>query len=71
MQRIQGNLHFLYFKLLQYVKLSATRSNLQKDGLHFRQPWVLRVQEEVRSLRQKVDEMAAELAQLKELLTRK
>ncbi|KAL0703674.1 hypothetical protein Bca4012_070099 [Brassica carinata] len=42
-----------------------------KDGLHFRQPWVLGVQEEVRSLRQKVDEMAAELAQLKELLTRK
>ncbi|KAF3570682.1 hypothetical protein F2Q69_00060852 [Brassica cretica] len=46
-------------------------SNLQKDGLHFRQPWVLRVQEEVRSLRQKVDEMAAEIAQLKDLLTRK
>ncbi|KAL0668453.1 hypothetical protein Bca4012_031157 [Brassica carinata] len=41
------------------------------DGLHFRQPWVLGVKEEVRSLRQEVNEMAAEIAQLKELLTRK
>ncbi|CAN6931646.1 unnamed protein product [Brassica oleracea] len=48
---------------------AATTSNLHNDGLHFRQPWVLGVQEEVRSLRQKVDEMAAEIAQLKELLT--
>ncbi|KAF3548513.1 hypothetical protein DY000_02008952 [Brassica cretica] len=43
----------------------------KNDGLHFCQPWVLGVQEEVRSLRQKVDKMAAEIAQLKELLTRK
>ncbi|KAF3547818.1 hypothetical protein DY000_02005557 [Brassica cretica] len=51
--------------------LPGRRSNLQKYGLHSRQPWVIGVQEEVRSLRQKVDEMAAEIAQLKELLTRK
>ncbi|KAF3570683.1 hypothetical protein F2Q69_00060853 [Brassica cretica] len=48
-----------------------TCNTYKKDGLHFRQPWVLGVQEEVRSLKRKVDEMAAEIAQLKELLTRK
>ncbi|KAL0899241.1 hypothetical protein Bca101_083202 [Brassica carinata] len=43
----------------------------KNDGIHFRQPWVLGVQEEVCSLRQKVDKMAAKIAQLKEVLTRK
>lgn len=63
---------------MQNVKLSATMWNLHNDGFHFRQPWVLGVEEEVRSLRQDVDKMAEEMhkmaeeiAQLKDLLTRK
>ncbi|XP_048621496.1 uncharacterized protein LOC106414072 [Brassica napus] len=40
------------------------------DGMHFRQPWVFGVEEEVRSLRREVDDMAAEIAKLKRLITR-
>ncbi|CAG7870108.1 unnamed protein product [Brassica rapa] len=40
------------------------------DGFHFRQPWVLGVQEEVQMLRKHVDVMAAEIAELKYKLTR-
>ena len=45
-----------------------TCNAFKDDGLHFRQPWVIGVQEEVRRLRQEVDEMAAEIAELKKLL---
>ncbi|XP_056864003.1 uncharacterized protein LOC130511154 [Raphanus sativus] len=54
-----------------------TCNEYKNDGFHFRQPWVLGVEEEVRSLRQEVDKMAEEMhkmaeeiAQLKDLLTR-
>ncbi|CDY34550.1 BnaC03g56500D [Brassica napus] len=48
---------------------SSTRIFYQAEGTSLATH--TRVQEEVRSLRQKVDEMAAEIAQLKDLLTRK
>ncbi|KAG2322870.1 hypothetical protein Bca52824_016083 [Brassica carinata] len=40
------------------------------DGLHFRQPWVIGVEEEVLRLRKEVDAMAAEIAALKLLIPR-
>ncbi|KAL0795450.1 hypothetical protein Bca101_066827 [Brassica carinata] len=40
------------------------------DGLHFRQPWVIGVEEEVLRLREEVDAMAAEIAALKLLIPR-
>ena len=43
---------------------------MQNDGLHFRQPWVFGVQEEVEKLIKRVEEMAAEIAELKDKLTR-
>ncbi|KAG2314795.1 hypothetical protein Bca52824_017917 [Brassica carinata] len=42
----------------------------ENDGLHFRQPWVFGVQEEVEKLIKRVEEMAAEIAELKDKLTR-
>ncbi|CAG7888608.1 unnamed protein product [Brassica rapa] len=45
--------------------------NFDNDGFHFRQPWVFfGVHEEVAKLRKRVDEMAAEIAELKDKLTR-
>ncbi|KAF3576105.1 hypothetical protein DY000_02030504 [Brassica cretica] len=58
-------------KEMKKMKKHCDMLQPKNDGLHFRQPWVLGVQEEVRSFRQEVDEMAAEIAQLKELFTRK
>ena len=43
---------------------------VQNDGFHFRQPWVFGVQEEVEKLRDRVDAMAAEIAELKYNLAR-
>ncbi|KAG2300169.1 hypothetical protein Bca52824_036641 [Brassica carinata] len=42
-----------------------TCKNFEIDGFHFRQPWVFGVQEEVEKLRDRVDAMAAEIAELK------
>ncbi|KAG2304095.1 hypothetical protein Bca52824_032746 [Brassica carinata] len=42
----------------------------ENDGLHFRQPWVFGVQQEVEKLIKRVEEMAAEIAELKDKLTR-
>ncbi|CAH8313070.1 unnamed protein product [Eruca vesicaria subsp. sativa] len=42
-----------------------TSNEFKDDGLHFRQPWVIRVQEEISRLSKKVDEMPAEIAELK------
>ncbi|KAL0712720.1 hypothetical protein Bca4012_019698 [Brassica carinata] len=42
----------------------------ENDGFHFRQPWVFGVQEEVEKLRDRVDAMAAEIAELKYNLAR-
>lgn len=61
---------YLLFNSLQYVKLSQTTWNLQNDGLHFRQPWVNGVEEEVRRPKKEVAKMAVELAHLKDLITR-
>nr|VDD54827.1 unnamed protein product [Brassica oleracea] len=47
-----------------------TCKRYKDDGMHFRQPWVFGVEEEVRSLRREVDDMAAEIAKLKRLITR-
>ncbi|KAL0876824.1 hypothetical protein Bca101_026529 [Brassica carinata] len=47
-----------------------TCKNFENDGFHFRQPWVFGVQEEVEKLRDRVDAMAAEIAELKYNLAR-
>ncbi|XP_056841662.1 uncharacterized protein LOC130510808 [Raphanus sativus] len=47
-----------------------TCDKFEDDGLHFRQPWVIGVEEEVRRLRKEVDDMAAEIAALKLLIPR-
>ncbi|KAL0702220.1 hypothetical protein Bca4012_058342 [Brassica carinata] len=47
-----------------------TCDKLEDDGLHFRQPWVIGVEEEVLRLRKEVDAMAAEIAALKLLIPR-
>ncbi|KAF8080728.1 hypothetical protein N665_0925s0011 [Sinapis alba] len=47
-----------------------TCSRFKDDGLHFRQPWVIGVQEEVDCLRKEVDDMTAEIAELKKLILR-
>ncbi|KAG2312614.1 hypothetical protein Bca52824_024171 [Brassica carinata] len=39
------------------------------DGLHFRQPWVFGVQQEVEKFIKRVEEMAAEIAEIKDKLT--
>ncbi|KAF3587089.1 hypothetical protein F2Q69_00027453 [Brassica cretica] len=44
-----------------------TCNEFEDDGLHIRQPWVIRVEEEVRRLREEVNAMAAEIAQPKKL----
>ncbi|KAF3581189.1 hypothetical protein DY000_02033598 [Brassica cretica] len=43
-----------------------TCDNFEDDGLHFRQPWVFVIQDEVKSLLTRVDEMVAEIAELKD-----
>ncbi|KAF3539199.1 hypothetical protein Bca4012_051354 [Brassica carinata] len=43
--------------------------NFENDGFHFRQLWVFGVQEEVAMLKKRVDEMAAEISELKDKLT--
>ena len=43
---------------------------VQNDGFNFRQPWVFGVQKEVEKLRDRVDAMAAEIAELKYNLAR-
>lgn len=48
----------------------TTGFSQQDDGLHFRQPWVIGVEEEVLRLRTEVDAMAAEIAALKLLIPR-
>ncbi|KAH0892875.1 hypothetical protein HID58_055304, partial [Brassica napus] len=40
------------------------------DGLHFRQPWVFAIQDEVKGLLQRVYEMAVEITDLKDQLKR-
>ncbi|KAL0886457.1 hypothetical protein Bca101_010440 [Brassica carinata] len=47
-----------------------TCNAFEDDGLHFRQPWVIGVEEEVRHLRKEVDDMAGEIAALKQLIPR-
>ncbi|KAL0854728.1 hypothetical protein Bca101_059880 [Brassica carinata] len=47
-----------------------TCDKFEDDGLHFRQPWVIGVEEEVLRLREEVDAMAAEIAALKLLIPR-
>ncbi|CAF2098819.1 BnaA05g17870D [Brassica napus] len=40
---------------------------VHNDGLHFRQPWVFDVQEEVQRLKKRMNKMADEIAELKSL----
>ncbi|KAF8114173.1 hypothetical protein N665_0040s0028 [Sinapis alba] len=47
-----------------------TCSRFKDDGLHFRQAWVIGVQEEMDRLRKEVDDMAVEIAELKKLILR-
>ncbi|KAL0898265.1 hypothetical protein Bca101_082226 [Brassica carinata] len=47
-----------------------TCAKFEDDGLHFRQPWVIGVEEEVLRLRKEMDDMAAEIAALKLLIPR-
>ncbi|KAL0725954.1 hypothetical protein Bca4012_040553 [Brassica carinata] len=54
-----------YFTCKKY----ETMLNVQDDGMHFRQPWAFGVEEEVKSLRREVNDMAEEIAQLKRLIT--
>ncbi|CAF1707995.1 hypothetical protein Bca4012_005931 [Brassica carinata] len=42
----------------------------EDDGLHFRQPWVFAIQDEVKGLLQRVYEMAVEITDLKDQLKR-
>ena len=52
------------------VKLTSSLvETVQDDGLHFRQPWVFGVQQEVERLRREVKELAEEIAKLKRLIT--
>ncbi|KAL0801056.1 hypothetical protein Bca101_056232 [Brassica carinata] len=46
-----------------------TCSAYKNDGLHFRQPWVNGVEEEVCRLKSEVAKMAVEIAHLKDLIT--
>ncbi|KAL0713117.1 hypothetical protein Bca4012_020095 [Brassica carinata] len=55
-----------YFTCVKYEVIYY----VQNDGLHFRQPWVFGVQQEVDKLIKRVEEMAAEIAELKDKLTR-
>ncbi|KAL0695838.1 hypothetical protein Bca4012_063018 [Brassica carinata] len=57
-----------YFTCVKYFDIF--RLYVQNDGLHFRQPWVFGVQQEVEKLIKRVEEMAAEIAELKDKLTR-
>ncbi|KAG2298925.1 hypothetical protein Bca4012_010479 [Brassica carinata] len=54
---------FLGRKYFTFIKL-------ENDGLHFRQPWVFGVQQELKKLIKRVEEMAAEVAELNDKLTR-
>ncbi|CAN8289078.1 unnamed protein product, partial [Cochlearia groenlandica] len=45
-----------------------TCKKYEDDGLHFRQPWVFGVQEEVEKLRSKVKKLVEEIAKLKKLI---
>ncbi|CAF1919733.1 BnaCnng22280D [Brassica napus] len=47
-----------------------TCANFEDDGLHFRQPWVFAIQDEVKGLLKRVDEMAVEITELKDELKR-
>ncbi|KAG2321999.1 hypothetical protein Bca52824_015212 [Brassica carinata] len=46
-----------------------TCKNYEDDGMHFRQPWVCGVEEEVGRLRREVKDMAEEIAKLKRIIT--
>ncbi|KAF8105954.1 hypothetical protein N665_0150s0004 [Sinapis alba] len=49
---------------------NVTMLNVLDNGMHFRHPWAFGVEEEVKSLRRQVDDMAEEIAKLKSLITR-
>ncbi|KAL0649689.1 hypothetical protein Bca4012_092380 [Brassica carinata] len=56
-----------YFTCINFEVINVYFRN---DGFHLRQPWVFGVQEEVAKLRKRVYKMAAEIAELKDKLTR-
>lgn len=43
---------------------------MQNDGLHFRHQWVFAIKEEVKGLLSRVDEMAAQIDELKDQIKR-
>ncbi|XP_013624015.1 PREDICTED: uncharacterized protein LOC106329980 [Brassica oleracea var. oleracea] len=45
--------------------------NFENDSLHFRQPWVFGVHEEVQRLRKRMNKMADEIEEIKELMSRR
>ncbi|CAH8319946.1 unnamed protein product [Eruca vesicaria subsp. sativa] len=46
-----------------------TCKNYEDDRMHFHQPWVFGVEEEVQRLKREVADMAEEIATLKRLIT--
>ncbi|KAG2312039.1 hypothetical protein Bca4012_026571 [Brassica carinata] len=48
-----------------------TSKDFENDGLHFHQPWVIGVQEEIHWLRKRMNKMADEIDELKELMSRR
>ncbi|KAL0674730.1 hypothetical protein Bca4012_002711 [Brassica carinata] len=48
-----------------------TFKDFENDGFHFRQPWVFGVHEEVQRLRKRMNKMADETEELKELMSRR
>ncbi|CDY51793.1 BnaC03g75360D [Brassica napus] len=55
-----------YFTCINFELINGYFRN---DGFHFRQSWVFGVQEEAEKLRKHVNEMAAEIAELKDKVT--
>ncbi|KAH0890082.1 hypothetical protein HID58_052511, partial [Brassica napus] len=51
-----------------YLCLHAAQR--RNDSLHFRQPWVFGVHEEVQRLRKRMNKMADEIEEIKELMSR-
>ncbi|KAG2298767.1 hypothetical protein Bca52824_035239 [Brassica carinata] len=48
-----------------------TCKDFENGGLHYSQPWVIGVQEEIHRLRKRMNKMANEIDELKELMSRR
>ncbi|CAH8350221.1 unnamed protein product [Eruca vesicaria subsp. sativa] len=61
---------FIHFRSTNQSSIPCLGAGTSPDDrMHFCQPWAFSVQEEVHRLRREVDDMAAEIAKLKRLIT--